>query len=267
MAFDNSISNPWQVSEQVEGVMSKKLMRCPIPPEVRVLSIDVFDTLLLRDNKSEVMRFCEVASKQARLLASRGHILSMEELLYARLLCYKVGYQMAAVNRGERDARLSDIFRLFIKTMQLSGKVTVSELLHMELEYEREKLLPNRQVLTFLHTQRLSRKIVLTSDIYFRKKELAELVASVAGDCFEEIYASCDYSLTKKGGGLFKLLLEKEKCLPGEVLHLGDNYHSDVIKPRSLGLHAWHQPRPKFMLARRVMGQLLSRYRFSEEAI
>lgn len=180
--------------------MNNDLLCRPIPPEICVLSVDVFDTLLLRDDKPEVLRFSEVACQQASLLASRGYSISPAELLHARLLCYRVGYQMAAVNCGERDARLFDIFRLLIATMDLSDRVTVNELLQMELEYEARNLTSNRQVLTFLHTMRPSKRIVLTSDIYFREKELAGLVESVAGDCFDGIYASCDHSLTKKGG-------------------------------------------------------------------
>lgn len=247
--------------------MSGALCRHPVPAGVRLISVDVFDTLLLRNAKPEILRFSEVAKEQARLLASRGQRVAPGELLHSRIFCAKVCYQSAGPNCGERDARLTDILRLMIATLRLSGLVTVAELLQMELEYEKRNLRVNHELVAFLQQQRKTRRVVLTSDTYFGSSELAGLVASLAGDCCDGVYASCDYSLTKSCGGLFRLLWERERCNPAEILHLGDNHHSDVIRPRLLGLSAWHLPRPRTLALSRRMRQMLARYRFRQEAL
>ena len=50
------------------------------------------------------------------------------------------------------------------------------------------------------------------------------------------VYVSSEYALTKRTGKLFKKVLELESVSPNEVLHIGDNLRSDVIRPRLIGM-------------------------------
>ena len=52
----------------------------------------------------------------------------------------------------------------------------------------------------------------------------------------DSIYCSSTRGKTKRSGGLFRLLLEKERCKPQEILHVGDNAHSDGYIPKKLGI-------------------------------
>ena len=50
------------------------------------------------------------------------------------------------------------------------------------------------------------------------------------------MYVSSEYALTKRTGNLFKKVLELEGVKANEVLHIGDNLRSDVIRPRLIGM-------------------------------
>jgi len=50
------------------------------------------------------------------------------------------------------------------------------------------------------------------------------------------VYVSSEYALTKRTGKLFKKVLELEGVKVNEVLHIGDNLRSDVIRPRLIGM-------------------------------
>lgn len=229
-----------------------------MPPQVRVLSVDVFDTLLMRNEKPELMRFQEVAVQQSQFLAERGRKLKVKDLYHARVSSAHVCYQTAPCNHGERDARLIDIFRVLIESMHLTNWITVEELLYIELLYERKNLQLNQDLLDFLQKRGSGKKIVLTSDIYFREAELAWLVGEFVSCFWDNIYASCDYSMTKRGGGLFKLLCKNEGVTSAQVLHIGDNRQSDVQKPRELGLMTCYLPRPYMIKLKRLAIRMLN---------
>lgn len=82
------------------------------------------------------------------------------------------------------------------------------------------------------------RDIYLLSDIYFDRTTVEAILAKAGITGYRKLYISSEIGGTKHYGGMFKLLLNENGLAAGDVLHLGDNPHSDVVMPRSFGMQA-----------------------------
>jgi FMN phosphatase YigB (HAD superfamily) len=232
-----------------------RLERLAAPPEIKAVTFDVFDTVLLRDDKPEMRRFFEVAARQAQLLASLGIRRTTEELLHARLVCAKIAYQTAKLNRLERDASLAQMLSLMAHALELDEDLLVGRFAELELEYETENLTGDRELARRLSEIRSrGKKIFFLSDMYFAAGQIRFLLRHFLPDfSYDGGYVSSEHSLTKAGGGLFDRFCEREGFRPEEIVHIGDHYHSDFISPAGRGIRAvWLRRSPARLISRGV---------------
>lgn len=88
-------------------------------------------------------------------------------------------------------------------------------------------------------------RVVLLSDMYLGKAAIKRtwclLGAGVPAALYEQLLVSSEFGVSKHGGELFERMLALYPGVAKErILHLGDNYASDVVAPRAHGLLACH---------------------------
>jgi len=212
---------------------------------IKLISVDVFDTLLLRTTVPEPARFRAIARRQAARLAETGVSIDPEVLLVARLMASHLAYRVGAAPAGEREGRHGDIVAI---TAAAAGLDAASESLlrEVELDYERETLTGNHALAAALAGHRAGgKRVVFASDMYFGTDAIAGLIADrLPALTLDGGYSSADCGATKRGGGLFRILAEREGVAPEEIVHLGDHPLADGAVPRSLGLATVATPRP-----------------------
>lgn len=208
-----------------------------------LLSVDIFDTLLLRGTKPEFARFREVASWQDRALgpASPG----AAALLAARLSVTRRAYAAIRADGGPGEVRFTAILADICGELAIDP-VWVPKLEKLEVEYETTVLAANRALAAEL--KRLSAAgipLIATSDTPLSVAAVTALLTRFHPDLsFAHIYASSDLGRTKRVGTLYDHLCESCQVPPGQILHMGDHSWSDVAMPRQRGLRAVHLPRP-----------------------
>ena len=67
-------------------------------------------------------------------------------------------------------------------------------------------------------------------------------------DYFSFILSSCDVGCEKPHAPIFELALTTAGVLPGEAVHVGDQYHADVVGARALGITPFLLDRSGLML-------------------
>src|SRR3972149_1913095 len=232
--------------------MMDKLAEIIARPHFAAISLDVFDTVLYRNTKPEILRFSEIACKQAEALNSKGVNVRPVELFFARLTCTPIAYRTAHMNRFQREARFRDICRLILRSLDLDEDLA-NVLERVELEYELRNLYRNRGLVGLFTSEALNgRRLFFLSDMYLSEENIRLLLGKLVPElAFSRGYVSSTNSLTKAGGGLFDYLREQELLRPHQVLHIGDNYRSDFICARDKGFKAFHLPRhPLFYFMR-----------------
>lgn len=200
----------------------------------KVISFDIFDTLLLRPS---------VYPTDILALAGRKAE-SSEFYLNLRRNCER----LARTNNNimMEEIRFGDIFR------EMSDKYTFSKqeietLMRYELECEFDLLKPRKAIKeVFDYAKGIGKTVIITSDIYLSEEFMAKVLDNCGYTGFEKLYISSEYGMTKSSGRLFARVIMDYKSRgvsAAEILHLGDNERSDVAVAEKAGLSAVHIPR------------------------
>jgi FMN phosphatase YigB (HAD superfamily) len=224
---------------------------------VRVLSLDVFDTLLFRKLHEPVDAFPLVAIR----LRERGLLADgVTAELFAKLRRAAEERARALLREwgGGAEVTLEQIHQALPASL-FSREVGPAELGEIECEVERELLVPDLEVLALARRAReTGRTVIAVSDTYFSERQLRLFMARGPLDPaqVDRVFPSSRYG-TGKASGLFSVVLEELGCRPQEVLHLGDNHFSDVVAPRRLGIQTMYFERRPPALERALSSESL----------
>ena len=206
-------------------------------PSVTVVTTDVFDTLVWRQVPEPVHAFPIVGTRlaEARLLADGvsptgfGALRRQAEVRARELL---------AAGTGAREVTLDEVHALLPDWLFRHDPAGRARALELELETERDLLVPDLDVLAvLLAAKRAGKQVVAVSDTYFTEAMLRGLLDQPGTRELEldHVFASCAHRLGKSGG-LFEIVLRTLGVAGDEVVHLGDNEEADVHFPSQLGI-------------------------------
>lgn len=225
-------------------------------PRTRVLSLDVFDTVLLRDSSTETERMYQAAVGAADELG-----VDAESLARLRWLSHDNAYRVVAMERPGGDARFAQMCAATVALLGL-GADAAEALRRKELEVDAAHLRPHTQLLDVIDRTRSARpdlRIIAVSDIYYSAHDIRTLLRSVVGrDPFDAIYTSGDLDATKRDGGIFGHVARREQQQPDAFVHAGDTRGADVREPRAAGWRSTHLPASTHAEAARILGRIRS---------
>ena len=202
------------------------------------LSFDVFDTLLARCVEPPE----RVVSRVAALLAERL-AMPVERVVAERKRAERALRDEALAAGGDHECHYDEIVDRWIAGLQPglpadrhAALVRFAEDREFELERLALRAKPNaRLFLEWAHGAGI--RIIAVSDMYLGKRHLRRLLDELGYQgMVDRIYVSSENRAAKYSGRLFKHVLEQEALQPGELLHVGDNFHSDALAPGRLGI-------------------------------
>ena len=203
-------------------------------PAPKVLSLDVFDTALLRVVRKPVDAFHLIAPGVRRLLGAD------DEMPVATL---RASAERAARARQHREAghdevNLWDIYDEFCRQVGVDPATYRDRLAAVEAEVETALLYADPAVLAAAAAaERVGTRVVFVSDMYLPREFIVDALRRVGyGVDKGALYLSAERGVSKHGGGLFDVLLRELGVAPADVVHVGDNFHSDVERARQHGL-------------------------------
>jgi FMN phosphatase YigB (HAD superfamily) len=202
-------------------------------------SFDIFETTLLRDTLTPSGVFYRVYLALTERIPDFAQI-TPDEFVAARINAERVA----------RESSSSDeitIAAIWKELAAMLGLQHVSWMAAVEMECESLALFPVAETVQRIdRARREAGRVLFISDTYFPATFLRKILEShslIQGE--DKLYASSEYGKTKKSGSLFKMVLEVEKILPSELIHFGDNLHSDIRIPNDLGIKTGYCLAPK----------------------
>lgn len=193
----------------------------------KYISFDVFDTLLFRKVSSPQELFEYVLQKASR----DGHL-------------YETFPQMRL--RGEHNAikknKLSSEISLDAIYQEIEFRSDSERKYFKSLEVQAELALcyPNVDIISLLTELREQGKvIIITSDMYLQTDVIAKMLKK-CGVCYDFLYVSSEYGIRKSSGKLFKKILYDLNISKGQFVHIGDNWKSDYLMPKLVGVSSIH---------------------------
>jgi FMN phosphatase YigB (HAD superfamily) len=200
---------------------------------IRLLSLDIFDTLLFRTCERPEEVFVEVG----RRAVERG--LVRQGLTAGEFASLRSAAQVHAYSTLGREPTLEHIYALLPAAI---GELDA--ILRLELDVEADCCFVNPSVASLVeHCWSNDVPVVLLSDMYLGEQRIRALLTHAGFDLsqVEQVIVSVDKGGYKKTGELFGVLRSLYPTVPPEaILHIGDNVDSDVRAARAAGLQAIH---------------------------
>ena len=191
--------------------------------ECRVVSFDIFDTLLKRHVKKPTDIF-EIVQIQY----NKEHGKHLDSFKNDRITAER----NARLTAKQEDISLDDIYA----NLPYSD-TEKKELKQIELSLEAIFLASNRRLKNlFEEAQKRGKEIIITSDMYLPHPFLLDILKREGYTGYIKLYLSSKEGLLKSTGNLFKLATTELNCKPKEILHIGDSRRGDFLAPLKLGV-------------------------------
>jgi predicted HAD superfamily hydrolase len=219
---------------------------------IKVLSLDIFDTLLWRQVPHYEDIFLLLGKqflKDKRLISA----VTAESFADLRKHAEQKARQiksvpphLAEVTLPEIYWQLKPIFKQLSLEQMLLGEGEgiygddVSALVRTEFELEKKLIHFNPAIVQLaLFAEQKKVPVVLVSDTYFEENHILQFLAKEPRLNFHQLFLSCEYGCSKQGG-LFKIVLQKLNVRRESILHIGDNLKSDIKAASCLGIKTLH---------------------------
>ena len=225
-----------------------------------ILSLDIFDTVLLR----RCHRPVDVFLWLERLATEQLNLPAMPYAL-ARRSAERLARQRAGNGDAEAEVGLEDIYTVLAELCGLAEPAKKA-LLELEIELEDQVLYADpRWLQLYKEQQTLGTRIVFLSDMYHSSATLARWLQA-RGFSEPEVYVSWELGASKHLGTLQPVVAARLGVEPARLLHVGDNRHSDYFRSLQAGFRAVHWtpayfPSPWYAETRQqvhIQGDLLS---------
>ncbi len=209
--------------------------------QIRVLSVDIFDTLMWRRVPEPKDVFLILGAKLAekRQLAPHVNPVTFAEL---RAAAEKDARARKEAATGSREITLVDVYRelppfLFAKGFDAPAAAAA------EVTFEDSLMIRDAAVAELMTAaKKAGAKVILVSDTYFSSAQIKGFLAKpglVEGRDFDRLYVSCEAG-RPKWRDLFDTVIADMGVPPGEILHVGDTLEADVWPCRLRGIAVCH---------------------------
>ncbi len=203
----------------------------------QVLSLDVFDTALLRRVDEPIVVFELIAREYRHRHPDASAFAFAAERQAAEARARGVVWDRS--RRG--DVVLDDIYASIVLPSDWNGDV----LRELELELEALMCVVNPLVhALYRRAIESNKRVAFVSDMYLPVAFIEELLGRAGyAERALVLVSSAEDGESKGSGALYRRLIDRLRVEPGAILHVGDNEMSDVTMARRRGLTAAHYPR------------------------
>lgn len=207
-----------------------------------VISVDIFDTLVTRLSLTPGA----VQHYVGCLLSKRYP--GTEDFFLVRKEAERAAREKKYY---QNDVNLNEIYASFPLNESWTP-VVVAYAKELELEVEKRLSQPRREVIDaiqFAHS--IGKRVITVSDTYMPREFIEDLLDRHGlGGSVDEIYLSCERGTRKDRGDMWDLLLKSERA-GAQLLHIGDNEHSDMQLAGDRRIPTFHVMNPATLLVER----------------
>ena len=184
----------------------------------KVISFDIFDTLLLRP-----------------------YIKPTDLFLHMEKAFNKDDFQIerrraeGKVFNDNKNLREDITFDMIYEEIDNKFK----DVKQKEMDWEEMVLRANPELKqVYDYAKKLKKRIVIASDMYMPTDFLAKVLHKNGFDSWEKLYVSGDLGKKKRSGAIYKQMIDELQISPKDILHIGDNPVSDYEVIKKLGGNA-----------------------------
>lgn len=229
------------IRNSLEAIFGKEIRKAVIASKVKIVSFDLFDTLVIRNVPTPADVFELVQIRYRRIHPDKRFEVDFGTLRKnAEYLARK-----ESIQNGKQEITLEEIYAC----MQEINEYTKKELLQIEIEAEYNVCQPNYEVKAFFEQLiKQGYSVIITSDMYLPETVIKDILKKCGYSSYEALYLSSKYGETKAAGTLFDRILSDFQIESSQLLHIGDHCRADYWIPKQKGIQTflyrkvWKQP-------------------------
>jgi glycosyltransferase involved in cell wall biosynthesis/FMN phosphatase YigB (HAD superfamily) len=212
--FFSSIDTLWN-----DGL--DKLKEKVMDDKTKVVSFDIFDTLITRPFLYPKDLFTFLNENYRKLSNNLGIDFSK-----IREDC-EVLARTEAHEQNKEEVNLDRIYEIIQEEYDIPKEI-LNVLKNKEIELEL-RFCKRRETAYSIYelAKYLGKRVICTSDMYLPLATIKEILDKNGFTNIDKIYLSCDVMKTKATGNLYDYVINEENIESEEMVHIGDNYHSD----------------------------------------
>ena len=202
-------------------------------PDIKVISFDIFDTLVTRPFLRPTDLFICLNEDYREMTKNIGIDFSK-----IREDC-EVLARTNAYNENREEITLDEIYDVIKEEYNISEDI-IENLKQKEINLEL-KYCKKRETAYSIYklAKYLGKRVICTSDMYLPIDIIKKIIED-NGFFVDEIYLSDEIMKTKGIGTLYDYVLEQEKISAKQMIHIGDNYKTDYensVKKGIVGIY------------------------------
>lgn len=202
---------------------------------VSLVSFDIFDTAILRAVQKPVDLFLIVAEQ-----FTQNTDIIIDDFKGKRIQAEKISRDQVWEAQQHTEVTLDEIYESLTNNFDVPYQ-DAQQLKHLELEIERQCCLQNPFMFElYQYCRAQGKNIIFTSDIYLPEELIQSILNNAGYKHYEYLFVSSFHNKTKSTGVLFQHVLDTFDCEGDDILHIGDNYQTDVKMAQKFGINAFY---------------------------
>ena len=201
-----------------ESVLEKEYLLYLKNKEIKFISFDIFDTLVFRDvsNPREIFK----------QLGKEKYVLN----IFKDASNFKKCRMDAELKARKKNSNLEEVNLDLIYEQLPLNKEQKIKIIKKEIALEKKSLYVNKQIEKWISLAiEYDKKVILISDMYLTRVQLEDVALFKVKNrsVIHKVFVSNEYDASKATGNLYNKVLESLELKSNQLLHIGDNFHSD----------------------------------------
>lgn len=210
--------------------------------ELRVVTFDLFDTLVIRRLHDPDLIKQPVARYISALALQNDKKITAEEVQELRDSIENRHRRETGKSFADQEACYPQFMSELLQAVFGEGAIDklLAQVTRFELHMEQQMIIPRVEIVNWL--QELyseGKRVFVVSDIYLPANHLKTLIKRAGFlESVEEVISSADTFLAKASGSAYPYVADKFELDKKNWLHVGDNPISDGLRPAEFGIDA-----------------------------
>lgn len=225
---------------------NEKIKKTLLGENVKIVSFDIFDTLVCRDVLFPDMIF-DLMEKPFKMCTSAN--LSFKRMRMDAEQQLRKEWRKFS---NKEDFSIFNIYNSISKTYGIDKQIC-DKMCSLECSLEIEHSCVREAVKDLFSLCKYSgKKVILTSDMYLDRNTVEQILTKCGIVGYDKLFLSSDVGYTKYVGTIYENIVSTMKVSANEIVHIGDNWNSDYCKAKEKGLSPIYYPKEYDLFKGRV---------------
>lgn len=213
------------------------------------VSFDIFDTVVLRPFWEPTDLFRLLDQKFREIYPTN---ISFYDI---RVAGEREARRQNGANRASfQDVTIDEIYAIIQDVYKLPFEVVQQMEIEekcLELRFCKQRHV-GKEIFEF--AKAIGKRVIFISDMYLDRETIEKLLQKNGFTGYDALFLSSEERLTKHTGDLFKVALKKLNIKGKQVIHIGDTWESDIVRPQKYGIDVIFLPKTKEVFENHIKG-------------